>query len=309
MIKFSELPNLASARLGARAIAANDEFFAAKENLVKDAAPTFTKGVFTDAGQLYDGWETRRRREPGYDWAIVELGVRGIVRGVVVDTSFFTGNFPEACSLDVAGTPDGPWIEVVSRADLIGDHQNRFKVDHEEPVRYVRLNIYPDGGVARLRVHGVAVPDWSQIEFCDLASLVNGGSVLECSNQFYSTPNNMLLPDACVNMGDGWETARRRGPGHDWAVIELGSPGRLERIEIDTSHFKGNAPGWISVEAAIASPAALEELIPKTEVKPDSNHEFAVDSGVVRYVRLNIFPDGGVARFRAWGRPDPGLTT
>lgn len=304
MTKFSELPNLASARLGAKAIAANDEFFAPKENLLKDADPTFTKGVFTEAGQLYDGWETRRRRDVGHDWVVVELAVRGVVRGAVVDTSFFTGNYPEACSIEVSDESDGPWVEVVTRSDLIGDHANRFKIEYDKPVKFVRLNIYPDGGVARLRVHGVAVPDWNDIDLCDLASLVNGGSVVECSNQFYSTPNNMLLPDACVNMGDGWETARRRGPGNDWAIVELGTAGTLERIEVDTSHFKGNAPGWISIDASVDSPSIWEELLPKSPVQPDANHEFVVSSAVVRYLRLNIFPDGGVARFRAWGRPN-----
>ena len=103
------LPDLLQLR--GSVVAASDEFFAAKENLTKAAAPVFVPDTYDAKGQVYDGWETRRRRGPGgklpdrsaRDWAIVRLGVPGVVRAIVVDTAFFTGNFPQACSADEIG--------------------------------------------------------------------------------------------------------------------------------------------------------------------------------------------------------------
>ncbi|MGH9703608.1 MAG: allantoicase, partial [Candidatus Acidiferrales bacterium] len=97
---FTELVDLASERLGGRVLWANDDFFAPKQNLLKASTPVFLAGKYTDRGKWMDGWETRRRRTPGYDWCLIRLGLAGIIRGVVVDTSYFTGNFPEHFSLE-----------------------------------------------------------------------------------------------------------------------------------------------------------------------------------------------------------------
>jgi allantoicase len=325
---FTQLIDLAAERLGAAVVLANDEFFAPKENLVRAAAPVWLEGEFTERGKWMDGWETRRRREPGYDWCIVRLGRAGVIRGVVVDTSYFTGNYPETCSLDAAtisGVPDAArlmsadieWREILPRSPLQGNTRNLFAIDprDERSCTHVRLNIHPDGGVARLRVHGVVTPDWSRtardgVEL-DLAAMEHGGYVVSCSDMFYGNRQNLILPGPALGMHDGWETKRRRGPGHDWAIVRLGARGDVRRAVVDTSHFKGNAPGACTLEACDAGGAdALEhatwrELLPRTPLQPHTAHEFLDelhDVGAVTHVRLNIYPDGGVARLRLFGR-------
>lgn len=153
-MEFTHLIDLACERLGGAVLEANDEFFAEKENLIRDAAPVWREGEYTDRGKWMDGWETRRRREPGYDWAVVQLALPGSIHGFVVDTAFFTGNYPEACSIE-ARDGDGDWYEVLSRRPLEGNTKNFFALDPTRRVTHVRLNIYPDGGVARFRAFGV----------------------------------------------------------------------------------------------------------------------------------------------------------
>jgi allantoicase len=332
MTEFLELADLASERLGGRVIAANDEFFAPRESLLRAAAPEWREGEYTDRGKWMDGWETRRRREPGDDWCLIRLGVPGIVRFVVVDTSFFRGNFPEHCSLEactVAGTPgaaelldhETSWREILPRTPLLGDSRNLFEIDDAEPATHLRLRIYPDGGVARLRVHGEVTPAWTRAAReggeVDLAALENGGWVPTCSDMFFGHRQNLILPGPSLFMGDGWETRRRREPGHDWTIVRLAAPGLIHRVELDTDHFKGNAPASFSLEglhgpdlaaAALTDPAAPWRLLMhETPLQPDARHRFEelLDTRPVTHVRLNIFPDGGVARLRLWGRLDP----
>lgn len=325
---FTDLVNLASERLGGSAIAANDEFFAARERLVMDAAPVFVAGRYDEHGKWMDGWETRRRREHGYDWCLVRLGLPGVVHGVVVDTANFTGNYPEACSIDgacVAGYPDvqallsagTTWREILPRSILKGDARNPFAIHPTDSITHVRLNIFPDGGVARLRVHGLVRPDWSRLVArpeLDLASVEHGGLVVATSDKFYGHPNNLILPGLPLGMADGWETKRRRGPGHDWAIIELGRSGRLHRVEVDTRPFIGNAPGRCSIdvcdapgcgtEALLASDRAWQVLLPETHLEPNTRHVFdrelrSVDRA--SHARFTIVPDGGVGRLRLYG--------
>lgn len=323
------LVDLASDRVGGSVIAANDDFFAPKENLVKDSDPVSKPDEYTPRGKWMDGWETRRRREAGHDWAIVRLGVRGIVRHLVVDTSHFTGNYPEACSvesIDLPGKPDivelardpGRWVTLVDRRLLWGDTVNDFPADGVVgPSSYVRLVIFPDGGVARLRVLGEPVPPEGLLDGTkevDLAALHSGARAIDCSDHHYSSPNRMLLPGRPRAMWDGWETKRRRGPGNDWAVIRLAGPGEVTRLEIDTTHFKGNAPGSADVEAIAAPGASLGDLrfaewaplLPETPLDPDKRHRFGdLESvGPATHLRVNIHPDGGIARFRAFGTSD-----
>ncbi len=331
MTDLTDLVDLAAERLGGAAILANDEFFAPKENLLHAAPPEWREGVYTERGKWMDGWETRRRRSPGHDWCIVRLGAPGIVRGVVVDTSFFRGNYPEHCSLDgchVAGTPSGEmlardarWREILSKTPLQGDTRNAIEVTDDSAVTHLRLNIFPDGGVARLRVHGQVTPDWPSLVRggdVDLAAMENGGWVVVCSDMFFGHRQNLLLPGRSTHMGDGWETRRRRGPGNDWTIVRLGRAGSIRRVEIDTDHFKGNAPGacamsWChapdATADALAASAGVEwrELLSRTDLEPHARHRFERElNGVERatHVRLDIYPDGGVARLRLFGRPE-----
>lgn len=309
MTDFRELVDLASERLGGKAVEANDEFFAPKENLLKATRPLFREGEYTEHGKWMDGWETRRRREPGHDWCVVRLGLPGVVRGIVVDTAHFTGNFPEACSIEASEEPAGPWREILPRSPLAGDAENLFPVEDERRVTHVRLNIFPDGGVARLRVYGTVLPDWEKVTReggnVDLVAIENGGLVLAASDMFFGSRHNLILPGRGRNMGDGWETKRRRGPGHDWAIVRFGTAGTVRRAEVDTAHFKGNAPGSCSIEVANAAAGPWREMLPETKLSPDSLHRFEQELrpvGEATHARLNIFPDGGVSRLRLFGR-------
>jgi allantoicase len=326
-VDWSQLPDLAARRLGGAVLAASDEYFADAENLIHEADPVFRPHTFTNKGQEYDGWETRRRRrDPAdHDWAIVRLGVPGSVHTVVVDTAFFLGNYPSFASVEgcgVEGYPgvgellDEDWQTVVPRSPLTGDAKTVCTVDGEYRYSHLRLRIYPDGGVARLRVHGTAIPDprWLADVPFDLAALVNGAAVVRCSDWFYSPPNNMLGPGESRFMADGWENARRRDAGHDWAVVRLAAAARPTVLEIDTTHYKGNAPDQVSVSGIDAGHALDDEqawrtVLPRTRLQPDTAHRFRVDvAEPVTHLRLDVFPDGGIARFRAFGRPtDDGM--
>ncbi|RYE94342.1 MAG: allantoicase [Myxococcales bacterium] len=329
-MSFLELIDLASERLGGAVLAANDDFFAAKENLLRPKPAIFLPDEYTDRGKWMDGWESRRRRTPGHDWALVRLGLPGVVRGVVVDTAFFRGNFPESCSIEACTArldadvetllgPTTRWVELLPRAVLQGDSKNEFAIDAPHRVTHLRLNIFPDGGVARLRVHGDPEPDWRELarpgaEF-DLAAIEQGGFALRCSDMFFGERNNMLMPGRGANMGDGWETRRRRGPGHDWSIVRLAGEATLRRLEIDTNHFKGNYPDTCQVEGLVApADADGEELAARTDWRPvlarhklqaHTRHfietEQLLDRGPFTHLRLSIYPDGGVSRFRVQG--------
>jgi len=327
---FTELVDLASEKLGGAVLAANDEFFAPKENLLKPTTPVFIEGKYTDLGKWMDGWETRRSRNPSLDWCIIRLGLPGRVRGVVVDTSYFRGNYPEHCSLEACAVEGQPganemqgdsirWIEILPRLPLAGDSQNSFPITSNERYTHLRFKIYPDGGVARLRVYGEVMPDWDRIRSTggdvDLAAVENGGRVLSCSDMFFGHRHNLIMPGRALNMSDGWETKRRRGPGHDWTIIKLGMQGTVRRVEVDTSWFKGNFPESCSLEAVNAAglpeetltdlSVAWKSVLSRTKLQAHTRHYFEneiLDAGTVSHLRFNIFPDGGVSRLRVYGR-------
>jgi allantoicase len=309
------LPDLASRLLGGAVVYANDEFFAARDNLIDPRPPGFTAATFGPKGQVYDGWETRRRREPGHDDAIVRLGVPGVVREVVVDTAYFTGNFPPHASVEACGVEGYPspeelagadWVTLVPRSPLTGDTRNVFTVDIPLRFTHVRLSIYPDGGVARLRVHGEAVPDprfmlGGRGGLVDLAAMEHGGLVVDCSDMFYGSPSNLIAPGRAGSMGEGWETARRRDGGNDWVQIRLAAPGVIRLAELDTTHFKGNAPGAASLRG-LGPDGTWVEILPRTRLQPDTPHRFRPPgSPPVSEVRLDAYPDGGMARLRLYG--------
>lgn len=320
MTGFTTQVNLAARRLGAGVIAASDEFFGEKENLLRPARPVFEPRTFGHKGQVVDGWETRRRG-PGEEFALVRLGAAGVVRGVVVDTTHFTGNFPAACSVQACAVegsrgphdllgPDVTWTEIVPRSDLAGDTENRFAVSDGRRFTHVRLNIYPDGGVARLRVHGEVIPDPRLLDGVplDLAAEENGGTVVDASDRFYSAPENLIAPGLAATMGDGWETRRRRGPGNDWVGLRLAAAGRVRQVVADTSYFLGNAPAAVMLRACDATDTGLDtatwfDLLPRTPLQPDTRHLFRVGPAArpATHVRLEIYPDGGLARLRLYG--------
>ena len=331
MTDFTDLIDLAAEQLGGAVLAANDEFFAPKEAMLKPTPAEWREGVYTERGKWMDGWETRRRRTPGHDWAVVRLGAPGIVRGVVIDTAYFTGNYPERASLDVVALPGTPsaeelsgagisWQEVLPASPLAGHTRNLIAVANAPRATHLRLNIYPDGGVARFRVHGEVRPDSRVLcsGLVDLAAMAHGGFVVVCSDMFYGHRQNLILPGRSTHMGNGWETKRRRGPGNDWTVVRLAAPGAVERVELDTDHYKGNAPDAClleSCDAPDATPEALagsdvqwRVLVPRSKLQPHERHSFDVAQAArtaATHVRLSIYPDGGVARLRLYGRVEP----
>lgn len=314
------LVDLAAKRLGGMVMAAGDEFFGAKESLLEPHAPQFDPLLYADRGKVMDGWETRRRRGPGSDWCIIRLGVAGVIDTVVVDTTHFRGNFPDRFELYGTvcheGTPNesDPWFELLPQTPLRGDELQQFEVPLPQHVTHVKFVIHPDGGVARLRLLGRPVVNLHRVadrgDRLDLAALVNGGRAVDCSDAFFSPPSNLIMVGDARDMADGWETRRRRGPGQDWAIIELATTGVVERIEIDTTHFKGNYPDRCTVEGIEAPgthPDKLPEegwitLVDAQAMQPHARHVFDVtEAAPASHLRLSVIPDGGVARLRAFG--------
>jgi allantoicase len=316
--------NLASAGLGAKALFATDDFFADVGRMLADGPAAFFPDKYDDHGKWMDGWESRRKRTAGNDYAVVRLAAPGVIRGFDVDTSFFTGNYPPACRVEacvVKGDPgDGAaWTEILPLTPLGSSAHHYLRSNSESVWTHIRLHIYPDGGVARLRVYGepqideIALGDKS----LDLASGLNGGRVIAYSDAHYGAFHRLLAPGRGHDMGDGWETRRRRVPGNDWIIVALGARGMLEAVEIDTAHYKGNYPDSFSIlatdlgrgledldDAVVASSMFWPELIGPQKLNPDAIHKFAKVNalGPVTHIRLNIFPDGGISRLRLFGK-------
>jgi allantoicase len=325
-VPFTDLLDLAAEKVGGVALAANDEFFAGKENLLKAGRGIFIPDKYTENGKWMDGWESRRKRVPGHDWCVIKLGLPGVVRGFDVDTNHFVGNFPEYCSIEGceaepgAGVADleSRWSECLPKSRLAGGSRNLFAVSSAGRVTHLRLNIFPDGGVARLKVHGEVRPDWKSVArdaLVDLAAAEWGGVVAACNDAFFGPKDNLILPGRAATMGEGWETRRKRGPGNDWIVVKLGAPGRARKVEIDTNHFKGNFPDRFSLEGTRISgreplpedftrdpSIRWEPVIAETKLQAHHRHHFEVaGDSVFTHVRLNIFPDGGISRLRVHG--------
>lgn len=319
--------NLADPRLGAVGLAASDEFFAPLARMLNPEPALFIPGKYDDHGKWMDGWETRRKRGPGHDWALVKLGRRGTVRGVDVDTSHFTGNYPPAASIEAADcASDDPaaleaarWVEILPATPLAGNSHHLLQCTRAGPWSHLRLSIYPDGGIARLRVYGrpIGVFDDPEASY-DLAAMGNGGRAVAWNDAHFGAAANLLLPGRGLTMGDGWETRRRREPGHDWCILELGAAGVIERIEVDTAHFKGNYPDRCSLQAARVAGATDAALVTQSMFWPmllgeqslsmDALHRYTegiAELGPVTHVRFNIHPDGGVSRLRLWGKVAP----
>lgn len=366
--KFAELNNLISAKLGGKVLFATDDWFAVAENILKENDAEWREGLFTECGKWMDGWETRRKRIPGHDWCIIKLGVAGVIEGIDADTSYFTGNFVPRVSVQAAvlSSEEESIIperrsemgsaaceDVMAKVEQLKSEAWEFIIPMTEarpgyrdtchtyiPTTgrkrwtHIRLNVYPDGGIARLRVFGSATPDWSHIspkQLLDLAAVSNGGVCLEYSDAHYGHPRNLISPGRGVNMGDGWETARRldRPPvlvadangvlqvsGYEWTVLRLGHPGRITKIEIDTNHFKGNFPDSCRIDGALldnryasrdklgTSSGVWRTLLPAQKMKAHMRHfyEREIDhKDPVSHVRIVMAPDGGISRVRLFG--------
>src|SRR6185503_3378729 len=298
MTSFTELVDLAAERLGGAVLLANDEFFAPKESLLHAAAPVWREGEYTERGKWMDGWETRRRRTVGNDWCIIRLGLPGTIHGVVVDTSFFRGNYPESCAIEATVVTGNPvpddladekqtrWRSILAQSPLKGDSRNEFGVHGMPRATHLRFSIFPDGGVARLRVYGEPSFDAARVRAgseVDLAAMENGGLVVSCSDMFFGHRHNVILPGRSTHMGDGWETKRRRGPGHDWLIIRLAARGIIHRAEVDTDHYKGNAPASCMIEtldsasdakSTVAPTGKWQTLLRQSPLQPHSRHRF-----------------------------------
>jgi allantoicase len=329
---FTHLIDLAAERFGGQVLWCTDDFFAEKENLIKPSKPIFIADKYTDRGKWMDGWESRRKRTEGHDQAVIQLGAAGVIKGFDVDTAHFLGNQPQYCTIEACYAPDGnwegaSWVEVLGKTLL--DPGSQHFVEANVGVRardlapqlftHVKLHIHPDGGVARLRVYGEVKRDWSTVkpnEVIDLASAQNGALSIQCNDMFFSHMNNLIMPGRGVNMGDGWETRRRREPGNDWVILALGCAGVVDRVLIDTAHFKGNFPDRASIQAVnlaggsehelAAQSLYWETLLPEVKLSMDAEHSFADELralGPITHLRLNIFPDGGVSRLRLFGKP------
>ncbi|MDH6128443.1 allantoicase [Kitasatospora sp. GP82] len=328
---FTELVNLASRLLGAGVVGTNEDTFADAENLLVARPAEFRPHTFGHKGQIMDGWESRRRRgvsaeqphptDEDHDWAVVRLGAAGVIRGVVVDTAHFTGNYPESGSVQGASVPGHPspeavqaaeWVDLVPRTPLRGDTAHEFEVTNEQRFTHVRLNIWPDGGVARLRVHGEVRPDPRDLDGLtfDLAAQEYGGVAEAASDRYFSSPHNLNAPGRASVMGEGWETRRRRDKANDWVQIALAGGGEVLAAEVDTTHFVANAPGWADLVGYDASQGGNPadghgwfEILPRTRLQPDTRHRFRLTADrPVTHVRINVYPDGGLARLRLTGR-------
>jgi allantoicase len=305
-------------------LAFSDDFFGEVTRMLNDKDPIFIEDKYDNHGKWMDGWESKRRRDGGNDWAILKLGSEGIISKIEIDTSYFTGNFPPFFSLEgiyseTEPNKDSNWKSLIAKTNLVGDCKNNFELNLKEKFNFVRLQIFPDGGVARIRLFGEVKYNWDRFnneEIIELSSLKLGGSILAYNNAHYGDVSALLSKGRGKTMGDGWETRRRREPGNDWIIIKLAQKGIIEKIEIDTAHFKGNYPDRASIQAIsidknittkdlIQSSENWDVILDETKLTADNIHEYEINSNSkaeATHIRLNIYPDGGVSRLRIFGK-------
>ena len=325
---FTNLTDLAAERLGGKALLCSDDFFAEKENLLKPGRGIFIADKYTDRGKWMDGWESRRKRTEGHDWCVIQLATSGKIYGVDIDTNYFLGNHPPYASVEAANIPSADtgidfekifWTEILSKSAIQSGSHNFYDITDNNIYTHLRLHIYPDGGVARLKVYGEVFKDWTTVdasETVNLAAATNGAKSVLCNDMFFSHMDNLIMPGRGINMGDGWETKRNRTPGNkDWVIVRLAHKGIIEKILVDTAHFKGNYPDSCLIEGctiAYKDESKLDSdsiqwttILPQSKLSADHEHLFEdeiVNKGPFTHVRLNLFPDGGVSRMRLWGR-------
>lgn len=319
--QIQQLTNLADTRIGAKVIECSDDFFAEANRMLQFDAPIFVEDKFDDHGKWMDGWETRRKRHSGYDWAIIKLGVIGKIKTLDIDTTFFTGNYPASAAVEACYAPNddlstATWHTILKNNVLGPSQHHLLDIQDDQIFSHVRLNIFPDGGIARFRVYGevqLQIKDSNQT--IDLLALENGGRVIAYSDAHFGHPRNLINPNRGINMGDGWETKRRRAPGFDWCILALGQSGAIEKIEIDTAHFKGNYPAQVSIQAIYVKDATDPQLIPQSmfwpflleaqDMQMDHIHSYIneiISTEKISHIRVNMIPDGGISRIRLWGK-------
>ncbi len=336
----SQCVDLVNERVGGETLSCSDDFFAEMENLIKPGRGIFIDDKFTDRGKWMDGWESRRsygrihQRESGreFDWCILRLGIKGIIRGFDIDTNYFRGNAPQTVSVEACVSEEEPnestvWHTVLKQVAVQAHSQNIFEIDAEiaggksrdTSWTHVRLNMFPDGGIARIRVYGEADVNWNNFidgELIDLAYIKNGGKALLVSDMFFSDKNNLIMPGRGKDMGDGWETKRRRDPGPDWSIVKLAAEGSVEKVIVDTCHFKGNFPDTFTLEGMVSDSDDFtngqqedkwQPIIARTKLYAHREHLFIgeiipTNSEKFSHIRLNIFPDGGISRLRIFGK-------
>lgn len=328
VFEFTKMTDLASEKLGGKALLCSDDFFAEKENLLKPGRGIFIDDKYTDRGKWMDGWESRRKRGPGHDWCIIQLATPGRIHGVDIDTNHFTGNHPPYASVEAFNIKDADtddfekleWVEILPKSLLLPGSQNLYEVSDQNIYTHLRLNIYPDGGVARLKIYGEVVKNWSvgnEADEVDLAAAVNGAKAVLCNDMFFGHMDHLIMPGSGINMGDGWATRRNRNPDNkDWVIVRLAHAGIINRILIDTGHFKGNYPDSCMIEGCRMDPDATIEILsnqiswqvmlPQVKLEADQEHFFEKEvtgHTAITHVRLSIFPDGGISRMRLFGKP------
>lgn len=320
--EYTQLINLAAEGLGAKTLSCSDDFFAEMENLIKPGRGIFIEDKYTENGKWMDGWESRRKRTPGNDWCILQLGAPGCITGVDIDTHFFLGNHPphaalEACCIDSDNInwDKVEWTEILPKSHLDAGSQNFYEIESNDTWSHLRLQIYPDGGVARLKVYGEVKKDLAGLanEQIDLIAALNGGRSVLCNDMFFSHMNNLIMPTKGKDMGDGWETKRNRTPNNvDWVIIKLVQKGNVDAVLVDTKHFKGNYPDSCSIAGCVlengesVEDASIEwkELLPQSKLSADSEHLFKDElnnRGPFTHIKLRIYPDGGISRLRLYG--------
>ena len=321
--KFRNTVNLAEPKFGSKIIYKTDQFFGAASRILNSQKAIFKEGIYDHHGKWMDGWETRRKRKVGHDYLIIKLGRPGKIFNVDIDTSFFSGNQPsqaslQACYSKIKPSKNKNWKTILNKKKLGPDKNHNFKIKNHSTFNFIKLNIFPDGGIARLKLNGKV--DLEKINLkgknVNLSLISNGSTIVGCNNEHFGKAENVLSPGVGVNMGDGWETRRSRGKNFDWIIIKFGLPGIINKLEIDTHHFKGNYPETFTVQSALISNKAKSKkiiknskkwkiLLGKTKLKPHKKHSFkskTFKKNKVNYLRINIFPDGGISRVRALGQ-------
>jgi len=315
--------DLAQPRLGSKIIFKTDDFFASANRIINPLPPIFKEGIFDKNGKWMDGWESRRKRVPGHDYLIIKLGKPGRIHKIDVDTSHFIGNQPsmislEGCNSNSKNIKNLKWKTLISKKKTKPNSHHLFSVSSKLIFTHIKLNIFPDGGVARLRLYGSITNKNNnhRNKIINLASLLNGASVIACNNEHFGKAENILAPGKAKNMSDGWETRRRRNKGCDWLILNCIKGQKINKIEISTQHFKGNFPNYCSIQATFIQSKKSSQSIVKTsnkwnyllqKVKLSANktHKFKnklMKNNNINYLKINIFPDGGISRFKIFGK-------
>jgi allantoicase len=316
------LIDLAQPRLGTKVLFKTDDFFASANRIISPMDPIFKTGVFDTHGKWMDGWESRRKRTEGHDYIILKLGKPGKIKKVDVDTSHFNGNQPAMVSIEGANSSSHKinhlkWQTLLSKKKTKANSHHYFTVNSKKVFTHIKFNIFPDGGVARLKLYGsIAKSEKLKNKKMNLASLLDGASVIACNNEHFGKAENILAPGKAKNMGDGWETRRRRGKGFDWLILNSLNGKEINKIEISTHHFKGNFPSYCSLQAAFLPTSKKSKQIVNSSVKwkyllkdaklsANKTHIFKnnlMKKDKINFIKINIFPDGGISRFRIYGK-------